>query len=387
MPIAQTMDALPPATELVPRAETRALRSRIAGLADLFAWPLRVSHYLELANPLWSTHTLRARVLAVHAETADARTIVLRPGRGWRPHRAGQFVPVTVSAGGQRHVRTYSISTAPGRGERRDDIAITVKAIPRGIVSNHLVRDVSPGDYVTLGLPQGEFVLPESAPVRPLFLTAGSGITPVMGMLRDLEARGALDDVVHVHWAPHRADVIFAAELARLARAFPGYDLHVVTTRENDPVASAPQHHFSAASLDARCPDWRQRDVFACGPQALLDAASAHWTSAGLAARLHVERFHAPLARRPDELAGGRVLFRASGVAVDADGATSLLRVAEAAGLNPPHGCRMGICHTCTATLRAGCVRDVRDNRLVTEPGTRVQICVSAAAGACELEL
>lgn len=386
METADTVAMLLPAAEPVPRAGIRMVRARIGRLADLFAWPLRVSHYLELANPLWSTHTLRARVLEVRAETADASTIVLRPGRGWRPHRAGQFVPVTVVVGGRRHVRTYSITTAPGQLAGRDDIAIAAKAIPGGVVSNHLVRKLTAGDYVTLGLPQGEFVLPESAPVRPLFLTAGSGITPVMGMLRDLEARRALDDVVHVHWAPTASDVIFAAELARLARDFPGYKVRVVTTREAA-TPGDPHRHFSPAALAALCPDWRQRDVFACGPQPLLDAGLAHWTEAGLAARFHVERFHAPLAAPPTELAGGRVVFRTSGVAVDADGTTNLLRVAEASGLNPPHGCRMGICHTCTATLASGCVRDVRDNRLCAEPGTRVQICVSAAAGGCELEL
>src|SRR5689334_22709298 len=100
--------ALPP-----PRG--RALGRGLAGLADLFAWPLRASHYLELMNPLWSTHAPCARVERVDDETADARTLTLRPGRGWRPHRAGQYVAVTVALGGARHVRTYSISSAPQR--------------------------------------------------------------------------------------------------------------------------------------------------------------------------------------------------------------------------------------------------------------------------------
>jgi ferredoxin len=139
--------------------------------------------------------------------------------------------------------------------------------------------------------------------------------------------------------------------------------------------------------LDEIVPDWRRRDCYACGPQSLLAALEDHWSQAGLAHRMHVERFHAALARPPAGVAGGRVRFVGSGLDADADGSTPLLRVAEAAGLNPAHGCRMGICHTCTATLVAGCVRDVRDNRLTSEPGTKVQICVSAAAGNCALEL
>jgi len=384
MPIADTVEIPLSAAGPAPLAVLAALRSRIGRFADLFAWPLRVSHYLELANPLWSSHALRARVIAVRDETADARTVVLRPGRGWRAHRAGQFVPVTVTVAGRRHVRTYSISTPPGT--QSDDIAITVKAIAGGLVSNHLVRGIAPGDYVTLGLPQGEFVLPESAPARPLFLTAGSGITPVMAMLRERAAAGALDDVVHVHWAPRPEEVIFADELGRLADGNTGYELRVVTTRDAAEQGGSSRH-FSAATLDALCPDWRRRDAYVCGPRSLIDAVSRHWSASGLAPRLRVERFQAALAAEPADAAGGRVRFRRSDVAVDADPATNLLRVAEAAGLNPAHGCRMGICHTCTATLVAGAVRDVRDNRVTCDPGAKVQICVSAAAGACELDL
>jgi ferredoxin-NADP reductase len=382
---AQSMAAARRATA-PPRGSARTLRTRLAGVADLFAWPLRVSHYLELVNPLWSSHLLRARVERVCDETDDARTLILRPGRGWRSHRAGQFVAVTVTIDGTRHVRTYSISSAPEHDRTSECIAITVKGLPGGRVSNHLVRDLEPGAYVALGLAQGDFVLPEAMPVRPLFITAGSGITPVMSMLRSLEAGGALPDIVHLHYAPSAGDVIFADELARLARTHPRYRLHVVHTRTPGDEQS-PRRHFSAEALDALCPDWRQRDCYACGPRGLLAALEAHWAQAGAAPRLHLERFQAILADAPADTTGGRVLFAKSGLDVVADGGTSLLRVAEANGLNPPHGCRMGICHSCTATLLSGCVRDVRDNRLTSESGTRVQICVSAAAGNCELEL
>lgn len=384
------------------------LRSRLEGVADLFAWPLRVSHYLELLNPLWSTHTTWARVVALHDETADARTIVLRPGRGFATYRAGQFVPVTITIDGRRHLRTYSISSAPEAPPRRGCIAITVKHVPGGLVSEHLVRRLRLGDYVALGEPQGEFVLPDAAAnardadasaTRPLLLlSAGSGVTPIMSMLRSLAARGGIDDVVHVHWAPSRADAIFARELEALAARHPGYRLTVVTTRDgvrdgstNGAVAAIARtsaRHFDAASLDALCSDWRERDAYACGPRALLDAVSDHWSSnPQLASRLRIERFQPALAPMTGDEAGGRVCFRRSGLTLDVGGAESLLDAAENAGLRPKHGCRMGICHSCTVTLRAGRVRDLRDGRVVDQPGARVQICVSAPAGGCEVEL
>jgi ferredoxin-NADP reductase len=315
-------------------------------------------------------------------ETPAARTLILRPPRGWLGHRAGQYAPVGVVIDGRRHVRTYSISSAPERFEDDECIAITVQAVARGLVSRQLAREVRRGDHLWLGPAQGAFVLPEATPARTLFVTAGSGITPVMGMLRSLEAEGALPDIVHVHHAPRRAEAIFAAELADLAKAHPRYRLHLVCTREG-----AEGAHLSPDRLARLCPDWSMRETWACGPEPLLEFAESHWRKAGLGARLHVERFRARLEKTSPGDRGGRVRFQQSGREIDADGSTSLLRAAEAAGLAPRHGCRMGICHSCTTTLRAGCVRDLRTGSIIDEPGTPVQICVCAAAGAVELEL
>ena len=284
------------------------------------------------------------------------------------------------------HTRTYSISSPP---ERDDDcITITVKATAGGRVSPHLVRNVAPGAYLPLGLPQGDFVLPDAVPVRPLFITAGSGITPIMSMLRSYAARGAA--------AGHRAPALRAArvrrDLRRRARragepapalsAAP--DLHARARRQPRPAsATSPRRQ-----LDQLCPDWRERDAYACGPQGLLDGAGERTGSdAGLGRRLHIERFHAPWAELPAGITGGVVRFARSDVAVEPNGRMNLLRVAEDAGLNPPHGCRMGICHSCDTRLVSGCVRDLRTGALVNEPGATVQICVSAAAGDVELDL
>ena len=99
-------------------------------------------------------------------------------------------------------------------------ITITVKAMPEGFLSTHLVGGVAPGTIVRLAAPQGNFVLPDPAPASVLFLTAGSGITPVMSMLRTLVRRDQIGDIVARAIRRRReADVMFAAELAELARA------------------------------------------------------------------------------------------------------------------------------------------------------------------------
>jgi ferredoxin-NADP reductase len=370
------------APESASQAPIGALAGRLAKLADRFAWPLQTSHYLGLLNPRWGTHALQATVEGLRDETRDVRTLTLRPGRGWRAHRAGQHVAVGVTIGGAIHWRTFSISSVPDPED--GCITITVKAIPDGRVSRHLVYETQPGAQLLLSVPQGEFVLPEATPVRAVFVSGGSGITPLMSMLRHRAACGDVGDIVHVHYLRTPEDLIFSDELLAFEKGHPRYRLHLVTTRAAGETGIAGR--FRSAQLDRLCPDWTEREAYACGPQTLLADIEAHWKGAALTHRLHIERFHAALAATPADAAGGRVRFARSNREVEADGCTNLLRIAEGAGLRPRHGCRMGICHSCTVTLRAGCVRDLRNDTLTNEPGSRVQICVCAAAGDVELE-
>ena len=365
-------------------APTRSIWSRIEAIADSFAYPLRTSHYVELVNPLWASHALQARVEKVWDETKDARTLTLRPGINWRGYRAGQHLRVGLPIGGMHHTRTYTISSPP----ERDDgcITITVKAIAGGRISHHIVRNVLVGAYLPIGLPQGEFYLPEAQPVKPLFITAGSGVTPAMSMLRSLIAQERLPDSAHIHYSPHEFDVIFGKELKEMAQRHSRYHLHQVFTHEYGELKQT-KGYFSAEQLDRLCPDWKEREVYACGPQPLVVALEKHFEQTGMSRHLHIERFRAELAEVPAEAVGGRVRFAKSGFEIDADAHTNLLRVAEDAGMNPAHGCRMGICHTCNTKLISGCVRDLRTGKVQNEAGSIVQICIYATAGDCELDL
>src|SRR5215217_9583404 len=204
-------------TTSVPRPTTArprvALRDRVLRLVELATTPLLPSDYLDLFDPLRSGADLRGRIEAVLPETRDAATPVIRPGRGWRPHTPGQYVRLGVDVDGVRQWRAYSVTSDPTRTDGR--ISVTVKAIPDGVVSNHLVHRTAPGTIVQLDQATGEFVLPAERPTKALFVTAGSGITPVMGILRNHAHEGC--DVVLVHSAPSADDVIFAEELRGLA--------------------------------------------------------------------------------------------------------------------------------------------------------------------------
>ncbi|HVM27000.1 MAG TPA: ferredoxin reductase [Mycobacteriales bacterium] len=361
-----TAPALAPA---VGRLRERALR-----LAELVATPLVPADYVDLVDPLRSGGALRGRIVAVHPETRDAVSLVIRPGRGWQRHTPGQYVRLGVDVDGVRQWRAYSLTSPVDRSD--GCIAVTVKAIPGGTVSTYLVRRARPGLVVQLDQAAGDFVLPDPRPQKVLFVTAGSGITPIMGMLRN--AVDELDDVVLVHSAPAAADVVFAGELRALAAS--GRIRLVEKHTDTDGMLTTDE-------LAALVPDLAERQTWACGPAGMLDALDAHFSAVGVADRLHTERF------RPAVLVtgeGGTVRFARTEVTVDADGATPLLDAGEAAGVLMPSGCRMGICFGCVVPLRSGAVRDLRDGALTTAAegdGVLVQTCVSAAAGACDIDL
>jgi ferredoxin-NADP reductase len=362
---------------------SRSIWSRVADVASLAATPLRPSDYLALVTPLRGMHGLRARIESIIEETDDARTLVLRPGRAFRLHRAGQFVRIGAEIDGRLVNRTYSISSPPDPRDGR--IAITVKRVPGGKMSTHLARDAKAGEYVTVDQAQGDFVLPDAIPARLLFLTAGSGITPVASMVRALAAQGAIPNTIHVHYAPRAKDAIFGAELADLAARVPAYRFALITTREGS--AARRAQHLDRARLDALVPDWATRTAWTCGPEAFLTSVEGAFAEAGQGERLNVERFRPRLAPADPNATGGRVRFGLSRAEVDAQGNAPLLDVAERAGVRAPHGCRIGICHSCDTTLVSGCVRDLRTGARIDEPGARVQVCVCAAAGDVELAL
>src|SRR4051794_10602498 len=194
--------------------ESKALSgSRLRDLAARLTTPLLPDDYLQLVNPLWSSRELRARVEAVvpqgpDPDNADAATLVLRPGWGWTfDHQPGQFIGIGVQVGGRWHWRSYSLTT-PAVGSA-DTLEITVRAMPEGFLSEHLVRGVEPGTVVRLAAPQGDFILPHPPPAEMLFLAAGSGITPILAMLRTLDRRGSMPDVVLVHSAPDADRMLF----------------------------------------------------------------------------------------------------------------------------------------------------------------------------------
>jgi ferredoxin-NADP reductase len=358
-------------TSLIAGTARRPLRS----LAQMVTQPLVPRDFIDLIDPLSSSRDLRGRIDAITAETTDAATIRIRVGRGWRGHRAGQYVRVGVDVDGVRQWRTYSITS---RANPKSDrfISITVKTVTDGVVSNYLVRQAKAGTLVHLDQACGDFTLPTTRPAKVLFVTAGSGITPVMGMLRNHSHE--LADVVVVHSAPTAGDVVFGDELRELA------DAGSIRLVEHHTTTSS---RITATDLDALVPDWADRQTWACGPAALLDDIEAHWARHDAADLLHTERFTAPAVGGGD---GGPISFTRTGTTSETSPGTTLLEAGENAGVLMPSGCRMGVCFGCVLPLRNGAVRDVRNGEVTIgapDAGVLVQTCITTVAGSCEIDI
>jgi stearoyl-CoA 9-desaturase NADPH oxidoreductase len=349
-------------------------------LAARITTPLLPDDYLHLANPLWSARELRGRIMQVRRETEDSATLVIKPGWGFSfDYQPGQYIGIGLLVDGRWRWRSYSLTSSPAGAARSATdrtVTITVKAMPEGFLSSHLVAGVEPGTIVRLAAPQGNFVLPDPAPPSILFLTAGSGITPVMSMLRTLVRRKQIGDIIHLHSAPTASDVMFASELAALAADQAGYRLRVRETRTDG--------RYDLARLSQEVPDWRERQTWACGPEGMLNQAENAWLAAGIGDRLHLERF--AVSKAAPAGAGGTVTFARSGRSVAADAATSVMDAGEGIGVQMPFGCRMGICQSCVVGLVEGHVRDLRTGA-EHDPGTRIQTCISSASGDCVIDI
>ncbi|WP_028936478.1 ferredoxin reductase [Pseudonocardia spinosispora] len=364
-------------TEVGMRPEVSPLRRRLLSGVRLLFTPLLPDDYVELIDPLWSTRELRGRVERIEPQADDAVTVHVRPGFDWVGHRPGQYVRFGVVVDGVHHWRAYSLTSDPHASDGL--ISITPKLVDSGVVSPYLVRTLRVGSVVRLGEVEGTFTLPERPAGPVLFLTAGSGITPVMSMLRHLRTEHAMDDVVHIHSARTRDQVIFGGDLDELALTEDGLSVHVWE--------SAEQGRVTPEDIARLCPDWRDRDTYASGPGELLDALTTHWEEHGDPERLHLERFQPVVGGENAGGEGGTIRFPRRNVEADCPPGTPMLVAGEEAGVDMPFGCRMGVCHTCVARLREGTVRDLRTGEVRQARNEMIRTCIHAPEGPVELDL
>ena len=349
---------------------TQTLTKRVLAspLVDLLTGPHGVDRYTELVTPTWTLADARAKVVAVRRQTPRSVTLILEPNRAFAGFRAGQHVNLTVEIDGRRRTRPYS----PASAESAPHIELTVGRHDGGLVSNYLYQHARPGMVVGLDSVGGDFVLPDVRPRRILFVSGGSGITPVMSMLRTMRAEGSDREIAFIHYARNVQEACYRDELADM----PG--VRVLHGYTRSPQEGDLDGYFDADHLATAMPS--PHAVYVCGPPALVEAVREHCADANW------ESFVPPVFEVPSEPSGGRIAFADSGVAVTDDG-RSLLEQAEAAGLKPESGCRMGICHTCTRRKTSGVVKNLTTGVMSSTETEDVQICVSVPVGDVDLAL
>ncbi|MDV3132338.1 MULTISPECIES: ferredoxin reductase [Mycobacterium] len=346
--------------------QTLTRRVRRSPLLELLTGPHGVDRYTELVDPTWTRSDARAKVISVRRQTPRSVTLTLEPNQAFTGFQAGQHINLTVEIDGRRRTRPYS----PASAEGSPYIELTVGRHEGGLVSTYLCDHARPGLVVGLDSVGGDFVLPTVRPRRVLFVSGGSGITPVMSMLRTMRNEGSDREIAFIHYARNAQEACYADELAAMSgvRVLHGY----TRAGQGDLTGYFDADHLAAAMPE---PD----AVFVCGPQALVDAVRTHFPDA-------LSESFVPPVFTPSADTGGRIAFTDSGVELTDDG-RPLLEQAEAAGLTPESGCRMGICGSCTRRKSSGVVKNLITGTVSSSEAEDVRICVSAPVGDVDIAL
>jgi stearoyl-CoA 9-desaturase NADPH oxidoreductase len=346
--------------------------------------PAFINSAARRINPLHQTTEIGARVVQVIDETPNCKTFVLQtntrwPGKRWPGHQAGQHTSVTLTLDGRKLSRTFTISSAPSKDGR---VSITVKhtnANNRRIsVSNGMFGQLKTGAILSLSPPSGDFTLPISASKKLLMLSAGSGITPMMAMLRSLDLSTS-PTIEFIHVCRNESDFIFAIELRNLAARHPALHLtlhYSGVSGRFDPVKLAPQ-----------LPDLAQHVLYVCGPNAFADDTERALRAAGITQRIHRESFGGFAATDSDALENHALHLNNTKQSFTVSSQSNLLSAMESAGLNPVFGCRIGICRTCQCVKRSGVVKNLRTGEISDAPNELIALCVSAARSPIELTI
>lgn len=326
-----------------------------------------------------ATHWHAASCIDKVLETPDTATYRLLPAVPMGRFGAGSHINIAVMINGKRVTRTYSISSNPKQPIAFD---ITVKKVSNGVVSTWLFDHFGPGDTLEISLPAGDFVLPQQPAGKLVLLSAGSGITPVMSMLRFLVSSGNRSEIHFLHYARSPADVIFADSLKQIALQHPNVTLQVI-------VEAADEHWQGATGRVAaeHFPAISEAEVYLCGPQLFMQAAGGILSRVGVASwHIHQEYFTADDAPRVDVASQAPVTFTSLD-SVEPTRSRTLLDEAERRGLAPEAGCRQGLCKSCRCEKVSGEVVNLLTGARSSADNETILPCVTQAIGPVVIKL
>lgn len=319
----------------------------------------------EKINPVWAWKRVKATIVAKQWLSKDFVKITLRPNRNFKHQsfKAGQSVLCTLVIAGVRQQRSYSIVEVLAHG----DVVLAIRV--QGLVSQQMAQSAH-GDVIEISQPQGDFVL-DTHSKSVVLIASGSGITAIYALLK--EALGLhIQSVTLLYFT---RDDAFHVELEALNQQYAHFNYHHINTQQT-------QQHLDQHILDQFVPQLRQSMTYACGATAMMQSINQIFAERELTAQLKQEFFQLPV----DELQISQsIVF--SRAQQQFESKTNLLDDAEQAGLRPAHGCRMGICNTCTCTKVSGSTKNILTGEIDHQSNSQIKLCISQAVSPVVINL
>ena len=365
------------------RKQSRAsMESRIRGI---------LPQPTSLTNRENAKDSMNLVLAQIEQQTHDTKTLRFQiPKERQLRAKPGQFLTFQWLIDGQRVIRSYTISSSPVHGNY---VEITSKRMENGCVSVFLNERAKPGLRVEARGPYGQFYFDETLHKSIVLIAAGSGITPMISMLRCIDDLKLATSVTLLYCVRTAADIIFQSELARLERSLPNFKYEVCLSQPDlawkGHSGRLTEEFVSQHLLDVDSPTF-----FVCGPKGFMDNARQILSTLGVNPdRILQESFGE--SKRPTEFhpqearAANTVVFIHSQKVCQASAGSTLLDVAEKNGVQIPYGCRQGLCGTCATRVLSGTVQMDVEAGLTSEQKSAGYVlpCVSRAEGTVVLSV
>jgi ferredoxin-NADP reductase len=346
----------------------------------------------------WDSQAQELECIMIIPETHNVRTFCFQTMDGsWFRYLPGQFITLEFTIAGKKVQRTYTLSSSPSRPT---SISVTVKAQEDSVASKWMHENLKVGDRVKAYGPAGLFSFVHNPADKYLFISGGSGITPLMSMTRWLFDEGLHTDINFIHCARMPSEIIFRPELEQMAMRVP--DIRVTwVVKDEEPYRAWTgfRGRLNQLVLELAAPDYFEREIFCCGPAPFMQTVRDILLAVGYDMdHYHEESFAAPIRQEadapvhddvvPDEAAMAELIFTLSGQSVKCRETDTILDVAREVGLNIPSACQFGVCGTCKTRKTGGDVHMIHNGGITDDEVAEGYFlaCCSKPIGRVEIE-
>lgn len=341
-------------------------------------------NYLEPMLESWmpekSLLFTKAKVEAIKKEREDVISLTLSPDKKWKGFVPGQFIQITIEIKGVLYHRIFSISSALKDFQETGQIRLSIQKQHLGKVTTSIFDDLKVGDYLNISEAMGEFTLQKATKSQLLMIAGGVGITPILSMLKSVEDSSL--SILVLYYATSSRPHLFEEELLEIGRQNENISIHKINSDEVG--------FFSSKHLENFCPDFKNRDLFLCGPEAMdrhvrkVLAENSFNTS-----NIYSDSFSAQKSFNPDskEIKQVNITLEKSKKEITVANDKSILELLENNGQQPKYGCRMGICNQCSCKKVSGVVFNQHDKQVSGTGEEYIKICSTIPMGDIKIEL